>query len=91
MQEVLIYATAACPYCVRARALLEQKAVPFEEVRVDMEPERRREMMERAGGSSVPQIFIGEQHIGGCDELHALERAGRLDQLLERASEPGVR
>lgn len=91
MQEVLIYATAACPYCVRARALLEQKSVPFEEVRVDMEPERRREMMERAGGSSVPQIFIGEQHIGGCDELHALERAGRLDQLLEGAREPGVR
>lgn len=83
MQEVVIYSTGGCPYCVRARALLEKKAVPYEEIRVDMQPERRGEMVERAGGgTSVPQIFIGEQYIGGCDELHALERAGRLDELL---------
>lgn len=81
---VVIYSTRFCPYCVRARRLLERKAVPFEEIRVDHEPERRDEMLERSGGvSSVPQIFIGELHIGGCDELHALERAGRLDPLLQ--------
>lgn len=83
MPEVIVYGTGICPYCTRARALLQKKDVPFEEIRVDMEPERREEMIERAGGgTSVPQIFIGEMHVGGCDELYALERAGRLDELL---------
>lgn len=84
MPEVVVYGTGICPYCTRARALLQKKDVPFEEIRVDMQPERREEMVERAGGgTSVPQIFIGDMHVGGCDELYALESAGRLDELLK--------
>jgi len=81
-----MYCTATCPYCIRAQRLLQNKGVAFDQVRVDLEPERREEMVQRAGGrTSVPQIFIDERHIGGCDELHALERAGELDSLLATA------
>lgn len=86
MTNVVMYCTATCPYCIRAQRLLESKGVAFEQIRVDLEPERRQEMVQRAGGrTSVPQIFIDEQYVGGCDELHALEREGRLDPLLATA------
>lgn len=79
-----MYCTPYCPYCVRARMLLTTKGADFEEIRLDLEPKRREEMESRAGGlTSVPQIFIGERHIGGCDELYALESQGALDPLLE--------
>lgn len=81
--QVVIYATGWCPYCARARQLLEDKGVPFSEIDLDTEPGARAEMMRRSGGrSSVPQIFIGDRHVGGCDELLALEAAGDLDGLL---------
>lgn len=84
--QVTMYSTAWCPYCLRARQLLGRKGVAFEEVDVSDHPQRREEMLARSGGRrTVPQIFIGERHIGGSDELHALERAGELDQLLGRA------
>lgn len=83
MAKVEIYSTGACPYCVRARHLLERKGMPYTEYRVDLKPELRPEMERRAnGGSSVPQIFIDDRHIGGCDDLHALDADGRLDALL---------
>lgn len=82
MQKVLIYTSAWCPYCMRAKQLLEDKGVAFEEIKVDGKPQLRAEMAEKAGRTSVPQIWIGEQHVGGSDELVALERAGRLDALL---------
>ncbi len=82
-QAIVVYSSAYCPFCVRAKALLTQKGVTFEEIRVDVEPMRRKEMLERSGGArTVPQIFIGDIHVGGCDELMALERQGRLDPLL---------
>lgn len=78
-----MYCTAFCPYCVRARMLLERKGVAFTEIRVDLEPHRRSEMEARSGGrTSVPQIFIGDFHVGGCDDMFALEGEGRLDPLL---------
>jgi len=81
-----MYCTAACPYCHSAERLLAQKGVrELEKIRVDLEPARRAEMMQRSGRRTVPQIWIGERHIGGCDDLHALERAGELDQLLHAA------
>jgi glutaredoxin 3 len=87
MAEVELYTTMWCPYCSRARSLLEKKGVRFTDIDVDAHPERRVEMVRRAGGrTSVPQIFIAGEHIGGSDELVALERAGRLDEKLGRAS-----
>ncbi len=84
MVDIVIYCSGFCPYCERARALLERKGVTFEEVRIDQEPERRAEMEERAGGrTSVPQIFFGDRHIGGFDDMAALENAGELDALLK--------
>ncbi|MCB5225337.1 glutaredoxin 3 [Alishewanella sp. 16-MA] len=84
MAEVTIYTKAYCPYCVRAIMLLREKKVAYQEVRIDVETERRAEMIERAGGrSTVPQIFIANQHIGGCDDMFALESAGKLDSLLQ--------
>lgn len=81
--RVEVYATATCPYCRRARALLEQKGIAYELIDVGANPERRAEMIGRAGGRrTVPQIFIDGQGIGGSDELHALDRAGRLDVML---------
>jgi len=80
--KVQMYASDWCPYCARARRLLKSKGVPFEEIDVDMLPEARAEMIKRSGRDTVPQIFIGEVHIGGCDELLARESAGTLDPLL---------
>jgi glutaredoxin 3 len=83
MVQVEMYATMFCPYCARARALLRSKGVPFAEIDIAEEPERRAEMIQRAGGrSTVPQIFIDGAHIGGCDDLVALDRAGKLDLRL---------
>lgn len=79
-----MYATAACSYCRAAEQLLAQKGVTdIEVIRVDLAPERRAEMRERSGRHTVPQIWIGGRHVGGCDELYALERDGALDRLLE--------
>jgi glutaredoxin 3 len=87
MARVLMYLTASCPYCQAAERLLARKGVSdIERVRVDLEPARRDEMTERSGRRTVPQIWIGAQHVGGSDELHALERAGELDPLLAKAS-----
>lgn len=81
--RVVMYATDWCPYCARARRLLEEKGVPFEEIDVEARPGARAEMIERSGGrSSVPQIFIGDTHVGGSDDLHALAASGGLDRLL---------
>ena len=82
MAQIRIYTTPICPYCARAKALLTQKGVSFEEVDVYMDAAARKEMMEKSGRRTVPQIFIGERHIGGCDDLHALDEAGELDPLL---------
>ena len=78
-----MYTTMFCPYCSRARALLERKGVAFTEIDIGEEPARRNEMIRRAGGrTSVPQIFINGEHIGGCDDMVALDRAGSLDPKL---------
>lgn len=83
MAEVVIYTTSMCPYCYRAKALLTQKGVTFTEIDVGMDPSRREEMIKRADGRrTVPQIFINEQHIGGSDDLYALDAKGKLDPLL---------
>ncbi|MFN6951556.1 MAG: glutaredoxin 3 [Albidovulum sp.] len=83
MPRIEIYTTPWCPYCLAAKRLLDRKGAAFEETDVSRDPAMRAEMMKRAGGRhTVPQIFIGGQHIGGSDELHALDRAGRLDPLL---------
>jgi glutaredoxin 3 len=83
MAEVEMYTTMFCPYCSRARALLQKKGVAFVEVDIAEEPGRRAEMIQRAGGRmTVPQIFIDGEHIGGCDDLVALDRAGKLDPRL---------
>ena len=83
MQPVKIYTTPFCPYCVRAKSLLGKKGVAFEEVDVMMDDKARDEMLARSGGlRTVPQIFIGKTHVGGCDELYALDKAGGLDPLL---------
>jgi glutaredoxin 3 len=81
--QVLMYSTAVCPYCVRAEQLLRKKGVEaIEKVRIDLDDERREEMMARTGRRTVPQIYIGDTHVGGCDDLHDLDRAGKLDALL---------
>jgi len=83
MQKVLMYSTAVCPYCVRAEQLLRARGVTeIEKVRVDLDPERRLEMMEKTGQRTVPQIYIGTTHVGGCDDLYALDQAGGLESLL---------
>lgn len=82
-QPVRMYTTEICPYCVRAKRLLNARGVSeIEEIRVDLDPERRDEMMQKTGRRTVPQIFIGETHVGGCDDLHALDAAGKLLPLL---------
>ena len=81
-----MYSTSWCGFCERARGLLRRKGVEFREIRLDETPDERETMMSRSGGRrSVPQIFIGDHHVGGYDELAALDRAGELDQLLGRA------
>jgi glutaredoxin 3 len=81
--RVLMYSKSWCPYCDRARALLKDKGVTFQEIDIEAQPEQRADMIRRSGGQyTVPQIFIGERHVGGSDELHALDAAGGLDPLL---------
>ncbi|ARU31170.1 glutaredoxin 3 [Sulfuriferula sp. AH1] len=82
MAEVTMYCTAVCPYCVMAERLLLGKGVAVTKVRVDLEPGRREEMMTRTGRRTVPQIYVGDTHVGGFDDLSALDRAGGLDPLL---------
>ena len=83
MPRVLMYSTAVCPYCVRAEQLLRARGVDeIEKVRVDLDPERRTEMMEKTARRTVPQIFVGDTHVGGCDDLIALDQAGKLLPLL---------
>jgi glutaredoxin 3 len=83
MAEVEIYTTMWCPYCARAKSLLEKKGVAYREISLDEEPNRRAEMVQRAhGGRTVPQIFIAGEHVGGSDDIHALDRAGKLDAKL---------
>ena len=82
MPHVVVYSSAWCPFCIRAKQLLAGKGVAFEEISVDGRPEVRAEMTRKAGRTSVPQIWIGSTHVGGCDDLYALERDGRLDALL---------
>ena len=78
-----MYTTAVCPYCQMAERLLVSKGVEIEKVRVDLEPARRMEMMEKTGRRTVPQIYIGDTHVGGFDDLAALDHAGKLDELLK--------
>ncbi|HTY02529.1 MAG TPA: glutaredoxin 3 [Rhodocyclaceae bacterium] len=83
MPRIVMYCTEVCPYCVRAEALLKRKGVTaIEKVRIDLEPQRAEEMTARTGRRTVPQIFIGDTHVGGCDDLHDLDRRGGLDPLL---------
>ncbi|MEY8876645.1 MAG: glutaredoxin 3 [Leptothrix sp. (in: b-proteobacteria)] len=83
MNAVKMYTTQVCPYCLRAKSLLKQRGVDvIEEVRIDLDPEARQHMMDSTGRRTVPQIFIGDTHVGGCDDLIELDRAGRLGELL---------
>ena len=84
--DVTMYSTRFCPYCIRARMLLDSKQINYTDIGVDGEPALRREMMQRSGRRTVPQIWIGEQHIGGFTDLARLEQQGRLDELLKLAS-----
>ena len=86
-----MYSTGVCPFCQMAERLLRSKGVAtIEKIRVDLEPERRVEMMEKTGRRTVPQIYIGETHVGGYDDLAALDRAGRLDELLGAGKTPAT-
>jgi glutaredoxin 3 len=80
--EIDIYTTQFCPYCIRAKMLLDKKGVTYNEIAVDQAPDKRIEMEMRSGGSSVPQIFINGKHIGGCDDMYELEMDEELDKLL---------
>ena len=87
MSHVTIYTKPYCPYCIRAVSLLEKKGVAFTEIEAAFDPDKRQEMMRRAGGrATFPQIFVGDRHIGGCDEMLALDRDGKLDTLLQQAA-----
>jgi glutaredoxin 3 len=82
-----MYSSAVCPYCIRAEKLLNRKGVTdIEKIRIDLEPERREEMIRRTGRRTVPQLFIGDVHVGGCDDLLALDRQGKLDLILAAKS-----
>jgi glutaredoxin 3 len=83
--NIILYSTRFCPYCIQARNLLDSKRASYTDIDVGSQPELRREMMTRSGRRTVPQIWIGEQHVGGFDDLALLERQGRLDQLLSTA------
>ena len=83
MPSITIYTKGWCPYCGAAKKLLDEKGAAFTEIDIEKQPEARAEMIRKAGGrSTVPQIFIGERHVGGCDDLYALDRRGELDTLL---------
>lgn len=85
MAAVRMYTTQVCPFCIRAKALLKQRGVDqIDEVRIDLDPQQREQMMALTGRRTVPQIFIGETHVGGCDDLIALDRSGGLEPLLQR-------
>ena len=86
MPRVLMYCTSTCPFCQSAERLLVEKGVTIEKVRVDLHPARRAEMQQKSGRRTVPQIWIGERHIGGCDDLYDLDRQGGLDPLLKAAT-----
>ncbi|QBX33663.1 glutaredoxin 3 [Paracoccus liaowanqingii] len=81
-----IYTTRTCPFCIRAKQLLDKKGAAYTEIDVGTDPALRDKMTKRAGKRSVPQIFVGQTHVGGCDELYAMDRAGRLDSLLKGAA-----
>ncbi len=83
MSKVTMYTTPYCPYCVRAKRLLENKGAAFKDIDVSRQPQLRSEMMQKSGRQTVPQIWIGKQHVGGFDDLWALDRSGKLDKLLE--------
>lgn len=83
MPSITLYTTASCPYCIAARRFLAQRDLKYREIRVDSEPERRLEMRQRSQRHTVPQIFVGEHHVGGFDDMLALDRAGRFMPLLE--------
>jgi glutaredoxin 3 len=85
MADVVIYTRPFCGYCASALSLLNKKGVAFTEIEAGMDPDKRREMMDRSGRSTFPQIFIGGAHVGGCDDMMALERAGKLDPMLHAA------
>lgn len=82
MYQIIIYSTAICPYCVRAKQLLDRKGLSYQEIRIDLQPELKDEMMRLTNRRSVPQIIVNGQAIGGCDDLYALEKAGEFDKLL---------
>ena len=82
MADVLLYTLSTCPFCIRAKRLLDGRSVAYREVVVDADPEARREVMRRTGHPTFPQIFIGDRFVGGCDDLHALDREGALDSML---------
>ena len=82
MADVVIYTKPFCPYCGKAEALLTRKGVKYEEIVASMDPEKKAEMVQRSGRTTYPQIFISGKHVGGCDDLHALESKGELDRLL---------
>lgn len=86
MSAVHLYTTRICPYCIQAKRLLEHKGIDYREIPVDGNPELRLEMMNASGRRTVPQIWVGNTHVGGCDELFALERSGQLDQMLTAAA-----
>jgi len=84
MNKVVIYTGPSCTYCVAAKTLLKNKNISFEEINLGEQPDKMNEMLQKSGGRrTVPQIFIGETHIGGSDELHALEKAGKLNSLID--------
>lgn len=85
MAEITIYSSDYCGFCMRAKALLKSKGADFKELVIDRDPDLRAEMMQRSGRRTVPQIWIGEQHIGGCDDLYAMERSGKLGPLLAQS------
>lgn len=82
MPEVIIYSSQYCPFCFRAKSIFQQKSIDFKEFNVDGDPELRQKMTEKAGRRTVPQIWIGDVHVGGCDELMAAQQSGELDKLL---------
>jgi glutaredoxin 3 len=84
--RVVMYMTAACPFCQSAERLLAAKGAQVDRIRVDLQPELRAEMTRKSGRRTVPQIWIGSRHVGGCDDLHALDREGKLDPLLKAPS-----
>lgn len=87
MNDVVIYLSQWCPFCVRAKMLLDHKGVSYQQIDVDREPEQRAVMMERTQRRTVPQIFINDHHVGGCDDLFAAEQSGQLDKLLAGSNE----